>query len=189
MISACAAVVAITLTAGVSCAEPENPSDTAGTGPEMSSYLVAFAYSPAHPDASPPFKFGRAEILDGGGVGAILPGVYGVGPIAQSATRLGEFVARVRTATRADKVDIVAHSQGAPVTDQYVKFDGGADKVGKVISFGGIYHGTSPLGMATLGRLMDRRPIIGPPRVLDPVDHPALVCTFNPWLVCGGGRL
>ncbi|WP_216898519.1 hypothetical protein [Nocardia alni] len=27
------------------------------------------------------------------------------------------------------------------------------------------------------------------PRALDPVAHPALVRTFNPWLVGGGGRL
>ncbi len=29
-------------------------SDTVGTCPEMSSYLATFAYSPTHPDASPP---------------------------------------------------------------------------------------------------------------------------------------
>ncbi len=38
---------------------------------------------------------------------------------------------RARTVDRADKVDFVAYSHGAPVTEQYLKFDGGADKVGK----------------------------------------------------------
>ncbi|MBU3067523.1 lipase [Nocardia sp. NEAU-G5] len=307
---------------------PSWASDTLGAGPEMSSYLAAFAYSLSHPDAAPPgannwgctpgaahpdpivlvhgtwldaydsfsamsprlaragfcvfaFNYGRSGLLDGGGVASVLPGRYGVGPIENSARQLGDFVDRVRAATHADRVDIVAHSQGAPVTDQYLKFDGGTGRVARVISLGGTHHGTTLLGMATLGRLLDRlgvpifgfyRPIIGPANVeqavgsdfltrlgaggdtvagvaytvvesrydevmnpvalgylragpgatvdditlqdgcgqdlsdhltmmyspralsivlhaLDPIGHPALVCTFNPWLVGGGGGL
>lgn len=100
------------------------------------------------------FNYGRSNLLEGGGIGPILPGRYGVGPMEDSARQLGEFVDRVRTATGSDRVDIVAHSQGGPVSNQYLEFEGGADKVGKVISFGATNHGTSLMGMATLGRLI-----------------------------------
>ena len=307
---------------------PSWASNTLRGGPEMSSYLAAFAYSLTHPDAAPSgandwgctpgaahpdpivlvhgtwldaydsfaamspalagagfcvfaFNYGRSGLLDGGGIGSVMPGRYGIGPIEDSARQLGDFVDRVRAATHAERVDIVAHSQGAPVTDQYLKFDGGAGKIGKIISLGGTHHGTTLLGMATLGRLLDRlgvpvfgfyQPIIGPANVqqavgsdfltrlsaggdtvpgvaytvvesrydevmnpvalgylhagrgatvhditlqdgceqdmsdhltmmyspralsivlhaLDPAAHPGLVCTFNPWLVGGGGGL
>ncbi|MEV0292404.1 alpha/beta fold hydrolase [Nocardia sp. NPDC050710] len=101
------------------------------------------------------FNFGRAGVLDGGGLGPILPGRFGVGPMEDSARQLAEFVDHVRTTTGVDKVDIVAHSQGGPVTSQYLKFEGGADKVGKVVTLGATNHGTSLLGMATLGRLIN----------------------------------
>ncbi|MFE9575598.1 esterase/lipase family protein [Nocardia sp. NPDC006044] len=101
------------------------------------------------------FNFGRSGLLDGGGLGPILPGRYGVGRIEDSARQLSEFVDRVRAATGAEAVDIVAHSQGGTVADQYLKFDGGADKVRKLISFGATYHGTSLMGIATLGRMIN----------------------------------
>ncbi|MBF6060650.1 alpha/beta fold hydrolase [Nocardia terpenica] len=193
-------------------------SDALVEGPEMSSYLAAFAYGVSHPDAAPPganqgrcapsaahpdpvvlvhgtwlnayddfaflsprlaragfcvftFNYGRSAPLDGGGIGAVLPGRYGVGRIEDSAVQLGDFIDRVRATTHADRVDIVAHSQGGPVAEQYLKFDGGADKVRRLVSFGATYHGTSLLGMATLGRMITNlgidilgfyRPIIGP---------------------------
>lgn len=101
------------------------------------------------------FNFGRSGLLDGGGLGPILPGRYGVGRIEDSARQVGEFVDRVRAATGAEAVDIVAHSQGGTVADQYLKFDGGAGKVRKLISFGATYHGTSLMGIATLGRMIN----------------------------------
>ncbi|MEU6583392.1 alpha/beta fold hydrolase [Nocardia sp. NPDC046763] len=100
------------------------------------------------------FNFGRETPLGGGGVGPILPGRYGVGPLEDSARQLGQFVDRVLAATGAPAVDVIAHSQGGPVTTQYLKFEGGSGKVGKVISFGATTHGTSLLGIATLGRII-----------------------------------
>ncbi|WP_040690867.1 esterase/lipase family protein [Nocardia vinacea] len=100
------------------------------------------------------FNYGRSNLLEGGGIGPVLPGRYGVGPMEDSARQLSEFVDRVRSATGADRVDIVAHSQGGPVSSQYLEFDGGADKVDKLITFGATNHGTSLMGMATLGRLI-----------------------------------
>ncbi|MBF6330801.1 esterase/lipase family protein [Nocardia transvalensis] len=120
------------------------------------------------------FNYGRSSLLDGGGVGPILPGRFGVGPIAESARQLADFVERVRAATHTDRVDVVAHSQGGPVTDQYLKFEGGADKVDRFVSLGATHHGTSLLGIATLGRVITNlgidmmgfyRPIIGPANI------------------------
>ncbi|MET9028594.1 alpha/beta fold hydrolase [Nocardia sp. NPDC004168] len=100
------------------------------------------------------FNYGRSGVLEGGGIGPILPGRYGVGPMEDSARQLRDFVEQVRAATGADRVDLVAHSQGGPVSSQYLKFEGGAEKVGKLVTFGATHHGTSLLGMATLGRLI-----------------------------------
>ncbi|MEU6564640.1 esterase/lipase family protein [Nocardia nova] len=128
-------------------------------------------------------NFGRAGVLEGGGLGPVLPGRYGVGPIEDSARQLSVFVDRVRAATHADRVDVVAHSQGAPVTDQYMKFDGGADKVARLVSFGGTHHGTTLLGMATLGRMITNmgvdilgfyRPFIGTANVEQAIGSPFL---------------
>ncbi|WP_433761599.1 esterase/lipase family protein [Nocardia sp. CA-135398] len=101
------------------------------------------------------FNFGRSGLLDGGGIGAALPGRYGVGPMAESSRQLADFVERVRAATGAEKVDIVGHSQGGTVADQYLKFDGGGDKVGKLVTFGATHHGTSLMGIALLGRAIN----------------------------------
>ncbi len=128
-------------------------------------------------------NFGRSGVLDGGGLGPILPGRYGVGPIEDSARQLSVFVDRVRAVTHADRVDIIAHSQGAPVTDQYLKFEGGAGKVARLVSFGGTHHGTTLLGMATLGRIITNlgvdilgfyRPLIGPANVEQAIGSPFL---------------
>ncbi|MFF0453393.1 esterase/lipase family protein [Nocardia africana] len=129
------------------------------------------------------FNYGRSGLLDGGGLGAVLPGRYAVGPIEDSARQLAAFVDRVRATTHSDRVDIVAHSQGAPVADQYLKFDGGAEKVGQLVSFGGTHHGTTLLGMATLGRIITNlgidilgfyRPLIGPANIQQAVGSPFL---------------
>lgn len=100
------------------------------------------------------FNYGRSGLLEGGGIGPIMPGRYGVGPMEDSARQLRDFVEQVRAQTGADRVDLIGHSQGGPVSSQYMKFEGGADKVGKLITFGATHHGTSLMGMATLGRLI-----------------------------------
>lgn len=99
-------------------------------------------------------NFGRLGILDGGGLGPIIPGRYGVGAMEDSARQLGTFVDRVLAATGSETVDLIGHSQGGPVSSQYLKFEGGQGKVGKVITFGATYHGTTLMGIATLGRVI-----------------------------------
>ncbi len=100
-------------------------------------------------------NYGRSGLLEGGGIGPILPGRNGVGRIEDSARQVGGFIDRVLAATGADAVDIVAHSQGGTVADQYLKFEGGQGKVRKLISFGATFHGTTLDGIATLDRLIN----------------------------------
>ncbi|MBL1074272.1 alpha/beta fold hydrolase [Nocardia sp. 2] len=127
------------------------------------------------------FNYGKLGVLQGGGFGPILPGRNGVGAMEDSAKQLASFVDRVLTATGAPAVDVVAHSQGGPVTSQYLKFEGGQGKVGKLISFGATNHGTSLMGMATLGRIITNlginilgfyEPIIGIANIQQAVGSP-----------------
>ncbi|MQY26238.1 esterase/lipase family protein [Nocardia aurantia] len=227
------------------------------------------------------FDYGRSNLPQGGGLGSVLPGAYGTGLIQDSAQQLSVFVDKVLGATGAPRVDLVAHSQGGPMSRWYLKFDGGAAKVHREITFGATNHGTTLVGIGALGRainnfgidvlglveifvghsgiqqtvgsdfvnqlneggdtvpgvdytvvgtrydeittpydltflqagpgatvrnitlqdgcdqdLSDHLTLMYSPRVLsiilntlDPQQNPNLVCTFNPWLLGGGGSL
>ncbi|MFD0360822.1 esterase/lipase family protein [Nocardia sp. GCM10030253] len=227
------------------------------------------------------FNYGRSNMLEGGGLGSVLPGVMGTGYIEDSAKQLATFVDRVLTVTGASEVDLVAHSQGGSMSNYYTKFEGGAAKVKNLITYGATHHGTSLDGIGALGRainnfgidilgfieifvghagiqqtigsdfvnklnangdtiagidytvvgtrydeitnpydltflrpgpgatvqnitlqdgceqdLSDHLTILYSPRALsialralDPVGHPNLECTFNPWVIGGGGSL
>ena len=126
-------------------------------------------------------NFGKSGLLEAGGLGAVLPGRYGVGPMADSSRQVGAFIERVRAATGSDQVDIVGHSQGGTIANHYLKFGGGQGKVGKLVSFGATHHGTSLLGIATLGRMINNagidilgfyRPIIGAANVEQAIGSP-----------------
>ncbi|MFI2229554.1 esterase/lipase family protein [Nocardia testacea] len=227
------------------------------------------------------FNYGRSNLVQGGGVGSVLPGTMGTGYIQDSAKQLAVFVDRVLAATGAPEVDVIAHSQGGSMANWYTKFEGGADKVDKLITFGATHHGTTLDGIGALGRainnfgidilgfieifvghsgiqqtvgsdfvnelnaggdtvpgvdytvvgtrydevttpydltflrpgpgatvrnitlqdgceqdLSDHLTVMYSPRALsialqalDPAGFPALQCTFNPWLIGGGGKL
>ena len=77
----------------------------------------------------------------------------GVAPIEGSAVELAAFIARVLHATGASKVDILGHSQGTIVPDYYAKFLDGASFIDKYISLAPLWHGTNPLGFASLQML------------------------------------
>ncbi|WP_249358281.1 esterase/lipase family protein [Nocardia cyriacigeorgica] len=93
-------------------------------------------------------NYGQAGVLEGGGLGPLLPGRNAVGPMAQSSRQLADFVDRVLGETGAESVDIVAHSQGGTVSNHYLKFDGGTSKVDRLITLDATHHGTSLLGIA-----------------------------------------
>lgn len=101
------------------------------------------------------FNYGRSGLVEGGGLGSVLPGVMGTGYIQDSADQLAVFVDRVLAATGADEVDIVAHSQGGAMANWYTKFDGGAAKVKNLVTYGATHHGTSLVGIGALGRAIN----------------------------------
>jgi triacylglycerol lipase len=79
--------------------------------------------------------------------------VGGREPMETSAHEFAAFVDKVLAATGAAKVDVVGHSEGTQMPDYYAKFLGGAAKIDKYISLAPIWHGTNPLGLATLESL------------------------------------
>lgn len=89
-------------------------------------------------------------------VAGLLPGFNGMGDTWTSAMQLRDYVDAVRQATGAQKVDIVAWSQGGLVAQTYLNFYNGGDranparnKVAHAIYMGGAHHGTTMSGLAT----------------------------------------
>ncbi|KIA63388.1 lipase [Nocardia vulneris] len=113
------------------------------------------------------FDYGAADVAHGG-LGASLPGRYGVGDIAESADQLATFVDRVRASSGAQQVNVVAFSQGAPLSRWYVKYGGGQQKVHHLISLAGTNHGTTASGILSLARTITTLGVdaIGPTRII-----------------------
>ncbi|WP_067855254.1 esterase/lipase family protein [Nocardia shimofusensis] len=101
------------------------------------------------------FNYGKSGLIQGGGLGPVLPGRNGTGYMEDSAKQIDVFVDRVLQATGAEKVNIVAHSQGGTVARQYLRFEGGADKVDQLMTFGATHHGTTLIGIGALGRAIN----------------------------------
>ena len=101
------------------------------------------------------FNYGQSDPIQGGGLGAVLPGANGTGLIQDSAKQIATFIDRVRAATGSQKVNIVGHSQGGLVSRQYMKFEGGASKVDHLMTFGATNHGTTLDGIGALGRAVN----------------------------------
>ncbi|MEO3779001.1 alpha/beta fold hydrolase [Micromonospora sp. B11E3] len=66
----------------------------------------------------------------------------GFGDITASARAFAGYVDQVRAATGAARVDVVGHSEGGLVSRYYIKYLGGATKVGRYISLGSPQYGT-----------------------------------------------
>ncbi|MFI6041137.1 lipase family alpha/beta hydrolase [Nocardia sp. NPDC051321] len=105
------------------------------------------------------------------GMPAPLGALGGLLPIEQSAQQLRDFIIKVRAATGAHSVDIVAHSEGSLVTDYYAKFLGGANKIDRFISIGPGWNGTNSLGFAALFAALAARSKLTPAlgAVVDPI--------------------
>jgi triacylglycerol esterase/lipase EstA (alpha/beta hydrolase family) len=72
----------------------------------------------------------------------------GTTDIADTARDLAAFVDDVRARTGADKVDLVAHSQGGLVARQYVKYLGGDSTVDSLVSLAAPHYGTAVANIA-----------------------------------------
>lgn len=75
---------------------------------------------------------------------------FGLGPVPQAARQLSFFVAQVRKATGASKVDLVGHSQGGMMPRYYMRFLGGAAKVDRLVALAPSNHGTTADGLFAL---------------------------------------
>lgn len=72
--------------------------------------------------------------------------IGGMRPIEQSAAEVAAFVDGVLARTGAERVDLIAHSQGNLVGNYYVKRLGGGDKVGKLVGIAPPWLGTNAFG-------------------------------------------
>lgn len=93
--------------------------------------------------------YGTIPGITSTGSGLLLP-IGGLGAVSDSAAQLAHFVDLVRNATGAPKVDIVGHSQGGMLPNYYLKFLGGASKVGKLVGLAPSNHGTTLDGIVNL---------------------------------------
>lgn len=85
----------------------------------------------------------------GSGLGGL---VRGLGDIRTSAAELSRFVDKVRSQTGARKVDLVGHSQGGLMPRYYLNFLDGRTKVRNLVALAPSSHGTTFMGLVTLGR-------------------------------------
>jgi triacylglycerol lipase len=69
-------------------------------------------------------------------------GNLGTGEIASSARQLAAFVDKTLARTHAQRVSIVGHSEGGMMPRYYIRFLGGAAKVGDLIALSPSNHGT-----------------------------------------------
>jgi len=81
--------------------------------------------------------------------------IGGLAEISSSAKQLSSFVDKVRSKTGAAKVDLVGHSQGGLMPNYYIKFLGGASKVGTFVGLSPSNHGTEFSGMIQLAKSMN----------------------------------
>ncbi|MFC4377027.1 esterase/lipase family protein [Nocardia halotolerans] len=72
--------------------------------------------------------------------------IGGMRPIEQSAAEVSAFIDGVLARTGAQRVDLLAHSQGNIVGNYYIKRLGGADKVGKLVGIAPPWLGTNAFG-------------------------------------------
>jgi triacylglycerol esterase/lipase EstA (alpha/beta hydrolase family) len=75
--------------------------------------------------------------------GSGLVGIYGIARIEGSARQLADYVAQVRRATGAAKVDLVGHSQGGMMPRYFIKFLSGGGAVDDLVGISPSNHGTT----------------------------------------------
>jgi triacylglycerol esterase/lipase EstA (alpha/beta hydrolase family) len=84
----------------------------------------------------------------------------GMGPIAESAEEVADFIGRVRAATGADRVDIVGHSEGGFIGLYVPKVLGLSGDVGRVVALAPPTHGTTVSGLTDFADFFGIRPLL-----------------------------
>lgn len=84
----------------------------------------------------------------------------GMGPIAESAEEVADFIGRVRNATGADRVDIVGHSEGGFIGLYVPKVLGLSGAVGRVVALAPPTHGTTVSGLTVFADFFGIRPLL-----------------------------
>ena len=74
---------------------------------------------------------------------AIVPSLYGTADLNSRSEEVAGFIDNVLEQSGAEKVDIVAHPQGALQAKNYISRFGNADKVDRVVTMGASLHGTT----------------------------------------------
>ncbi|MEP9417662.1 alpha/beta fold hydrolase [Gordonia sp. VNQ95] len=100
-------------------------------------------------------NYGITPVQNGGGVGTILPDANATGDITKSGPQIAAFVDKVLASTGAAKVNMVGHSQGGVSARQYIRYDGGKDKVANLVTLGATNNGTTVLGFGYLARAIN----------------------------------
>lgn len=90
------------------------------------------------------FNYGATDI---GSLAGILPGINGFGELESLVDELSTNIDRVKDATGAEQIDIVAHSQGGLLTRIYIA-RGGGKNIRRVVGIGANFHGTDLRGRA-----------------------------------------
>jgi triacylglycerol esterase/lipase EstA (alpha/beta hydrolase family) len=98
----------------------------------------------------------------------------GLIPMQESAQQLSDFVDEVLDATHASKVDIVGHSEGSLMPNWYVKYLGGAAKVKRYVGITTLWHGTDPVGLATIQQIGNALGV--PPELYSAIDASCAAC-------------
>ena len=81
-------------------------------------------------------------------VAVLQPAGGGTGDLRDEAARLATLVDRTLDRTGAASVDLVGYSAGGVVVRLYVRDDGGADVVRRVVTLGSPHHGTDVAALA-----------------------------------------
>lgn len=86
-----------------------------------------------------------------------LLGHYATEDIDDSAKEIAATIDYILSATGAEKVDLVGHSQGGLHLKKFIAENGGGNKVGRVVGVAPTYHGTTLNGMDKMLRPMIER--------------------------------
>ena len=99
-------------------------------------------------------------------------GLAGVAPVRDSATSVAAFVDDVLAVTGAERVDVVAFSQGGLVLRTALRLDGLADRVGTAVLIAPTFHGTT-------SQLLDGVPGLACPACADQIAGSALLTELD----------